>query len=149
MATNDLSPQDKIEDYLEPQKIQFLHKWAGDQIAGGNRRFSPASWWMVQDLHSYCSTMKDCQEKAKRTVFEESRQNAEIMQHLAEQIMTIELKLVTFRSLKNDDEKTTLDMFCSLLKLKMWADIGDDFSAKDVAYVKKLEGLRPRYITDG
>jgi len=81
------------------------------------------------------------------------------MARLVTRIIGIEAQLVTrtFRALKNADEKTTLDMFCSLLKLEMWADVGDDLSAKvivtksyikNVVYMQELEDLRLRYVLD-
>jgi len=87
MATHSLDPQDELEAYLEPAKVDKLHKWASSQIADDNRSFSPITWWLVLDLQSLCSTMKGRQEKektfAKETDFVEARENAEKMEHLA------------------------------------------------------------------
>lgn len=55
-------------------------------------------------------------------------QIAQDMQKSATKIMATESILVTrtCRPLKDEGEKTLLDMFCSLLKLKRCADLGAD-----------------------
>lgn len=77
MATHSLDPQDDLKAYYEPAKVDFLHKWSSEQIADENRCFSPASVWLIRDLQSLCSTMKECQEKEK--TFTNHRGNLQTM----------------------------------------------------------------------